>query len=120
MRLVAVCFLETQSQQEIACFSYDDRHEYHCDGRSLRYYYPPRLGADLCQGFDSFRQLDDSPDDHLDSLLKTLIHWEQEQGAKCQADIITWRGMMTKVNDGDAPCAWRGSVDGAADHGHAI
>ncbi|KAL8701241.1 MAG: hypothetical protein Q9224_000586, partial [Gallowayella concinna] len=41
--------------------------------------------------------LDDTADDHLDSLLKTLIDLEQRTGEKCQADVITWRGMMTKI-----------------------
>ena len=63
----------------------------------MRYYYPPRLGANLCEGFETFNQLDDSADDHLDSLLRTLITLEQSSGAKCETDIITWRGMMTKA-----------------------
>lgn len=83
--------------QEITYFSYDDAHQFHLDDRSLRYYYPPRLGADLSGGFDTFQQLDDTADDHLDSLLRTVIAYEKESGAKCEADIMTWRGMMTKV-----------------------
>ena len=70
---------------------------YHLDDRSLRYYYPPTLGADLSKGFDTFQQLDDTGDDHLDSLLKTIMALEERTGAKQEADIITWRGMMTKV-----------------------
>ena len=84
--------------QEIACFSYDDDHKYHADDRSIRYYYPPKLGANLSDGFDTFRQLDDTGDDHLESLLKRLITLEEETGTQCEADIITWRGMMTKVS----------------------
>ena len=87
----------TDRTQEIACFSYDDEHQYHPDGRSLRYYFPPRLGADLCQGFEQFRQLDDTADEHIDSLLKRLMQLEQESGKKVDADIVTWRGMMTKI-----------------------
>ena len=83
--------------QEIACFSYDDKHEYKLDDSSIRYYYPPTLGADLSKGFDTFEKLDDSRDDHLDSLLKTIAAHEQQQGKRVEADIITWRGMMTKV-----------------------
>jgi RAT1-interacting protein len=86
-----------QVLQEIACFSYDDEHQYFPDDRSLRWYYPPQLGADLSKGFDTFKQLDDTADDHLDSLLKTVLALEKEQGAKVEADIITWRGMMTKI-----------------------
>ncbi|CAF9911447.1 MAG: decapping endonuclease targeting mRNA [Heterodermia speciosa] len=82
--------------REIACFSYDDEHRFHPDERSLRYYYPPVLGADLSKGFDTFKQLDDTADDHLDGLLKTILHLEQRTGTRCAADFITWRGMMTK------------------------
>jgi RAT1-interacting protein len=41
--------------------------------------------------------MDDTADDHLDALLKTLIAKEQETWEKVDADVITWRGMMTKV-----------------------
>lgn len=93
------------SLQEIAYFSYDDNHQLHLDERSLRYYYPPVLGADLSKGFDTFQQIDDTADDHLDGLLSTIMALEQRNGTKCEADIITWRGMMTKVN------GLRGTVD---------
>lgn len=84
--------------KEIACFSYDDKHEFHLDERSLRYYYPPLIGTDLCKGFETFEQLDDTADDHLDGLLRTILELEQRTGSRCTADFITWRGMMTKVN----------------------
>lgn len=45
-----------------------------------------------------FQELDDTKDEHLDGLLKTVINLEQSTGKRCEADIITWRGMMTKVN----------------------
>ncbi len=84
--------------QEIAYFSYDDKHQFRLDDSSIRYYWPPTLGADLSRGFDTFEKLDDTADDHLDSLLKTIIAHEQELGKPVEADIITWRGMMTKVS----------------------
>lgn len=84
--------------QEIACFSYDDDHKFRLDDSSVRYYYPPTLGADLSKGFDTFEKLDEADDDHLDSLLKTIIDYEQKTGKAVEADIITWRGMMTKVS----------------------
>lgn len=77
--------------QEIACFSYDEKHNFYLDERSLRYYYPPNIGADLSEGFEAFEQLDDTADEHLDSLLKTVIALEQRTGKKVTADIITWR-----------------------------
>jgi len=70
------------------------------DDSSIRYYYPPTLGADLSKGFDTFEKLDDTADDHLDSLLKTIMAHEEESGKRVDAEIITWRGMMTKVRGG--------------------
>ncbi|EEH02596.1 HLA class III protein Dom3z [Histoplasma capsulatum G186AR] len=84
--------------QEIAYFSYDDQHNFHLDESSLRYYYPPRLPVDLKKGFDTFEKLDDTGDEHLDALLETIIDLEKRTGAKCEADLITWRGMMTKFH----------------------
>ncbi|KAI0550781.1 RAI1 like PD-XK nuclease-domain-containing protein [Xylaria curta] len=83
--------------KEIACFSYDDKHEFHLDDSSLQWYYPPKLGADLSRGFEKFDKHDDSIDEHLDSLLKTIIAHEQEEGKKIDANVVTWRGMMTKI-----------------------
>lgn len=54
---------------------------------------------DLNRGFEAFDKLDDSTDEHLEALLETIIALEKDTGKKCEADIITWRGMMTKVND---------------------
>jgi RAT1-interacting protein len=83
--------------QEIAYFSFDDKHQFHLDDSSLRYYYPPNLPADLNDGFDQFQQLDDTNDGHLDALLDTIVSHEQIKGSKIDTDIITWRGMITKV-----------------------
>jgi len=83
--------------REITYFSFDEEHRYRQDDSSMRYYYPPKLPADLSQGFDSFRQLDDTGDDHLDGLLQALIHQEGEKRAKLETDFVTWRGMMTKI-----------------------
>lgn len=83
--------------REIAFFSYDHAHRFHLDERSLRYYYPPRIGANLSEGFDTFEQLDDAADDHLDGLLETITDFERRTRTRCRADIITWRGMMTKI-----------------------
>lgn len=63
----------------------------------MRWYYPPTLGADLSRGFDEFIQHDDSRAEHLGSLLKTIAAHEQQTGKRIDAQIVTWRGMMTKV-----------------------
>ncbi|KAI9808534.1 MAG: hypothetical protein M1825_003683 [Sarcosagium campestre] len=85
------------AQFEFTYFSYDEHHQLHLDASSLRYYYPPQLGADLCRGYDTFQQLDDTRDDHLDSLLTAVMAHERETGAKSETDFITWRGMITKI-----------------------
>jgi RAT1-interacting protein len=95
--------------KEFTCFSYDDTHTYRQDASSIRYYYPPILGADLSRGFDKFDRHDDSVDEHLDSLLRALQHHESQgegdggggeggvKSKKVAVDVVTWRGMMTKI-----------------------
>lgn len=63
----------------------------------MAYYYPPNLPADLNVGFDTFQKLDDAGDEHLDALLDTITALEKETEKKCDVDVVTWRGMMTKV-----------------------
>ena len=48
-----------------------------------------------CQQVDKH---DDSADEHLVSLLKTIKAHEEEEGKKIDAQVVTWRGMMTKVS----------------------
>lgn len=64
----------------------------------MQYYYPPSLPADLNIGYDTFQKLNDAADEHLDALLDTIAALEQKSQNKCEADIVTWRGMMTKVS----------------------
>lgn len=63
----------------------------------MRWYYTPQLGTDLSQGFDKFVKHDDSVAEHLDSLLKTIMRHEQETKKKIDANVVTWRGVLTKV-----------------------
>ncbi|KAK1770589.1 Dhp1-interacting protein Din1 [Phialemonium atrogriseum] len=83
--------------KEFACFSYDEQHNFQLDDSSLKWYYPPTLGSDLSKGFESFVKHDDSQEEHLDSLLKTITGHERETGTPIDAHIVTWRGMMTKI-----------------------
>ena len=48
------------------------------------------------EGFDEFVKFGEI-DEHLDSLLASLQRYEETQGKEVQVDIITWRGMMTKI-----------------------
>lgn len=63
----------------------------------MRWYYNPPLGVDLSKGFETFVKHDDSVDEHLDSLLKTIKDHEQQTGKRIDAQIVTWRGILTKV-----------------------
>lgn len=83
--------------QEVAHFSYDDEHQYVEDESGINYYCPPQMGADLKEGFATFRHYEDTTDPHLDSLLRALENKERKSGLKEQADFVTWRGMMTKI-----------------------
>ncbi|TPX17646.1 uncharacterized protein E0L32_012057 [Thyridium curvatum] len=83
--------------KEFACFSYDDNHEFHLGDSSLKWYYPPLLGANLSRGYEDFVKHDDSGDEHLVSLLKTIAAHEEETQKKIDAQVVTWRGMMTKI-----------------------
>lgn len=82
--------------KEITHFSYDDAHKLRHDTSSLRSYYPPELHTSLSRGFDTFVKHDDSIDEHLDGLLVALTELEKRTGERVKADIVTWRGMMTK------------------------
>lgn len=84
--------------KEFACFSYDENHQFRLDDSSLKWYYTPQMGADLSKGFNTFQKQDDSKDEHLESLLKAIMAHEQETGQRIDANVVTWRGMMTKVN----------------------
>lgn len=84
--------------QEITCFSYDNERRFSLGESSLSYYYPPSLPADLNLGFDTFQKLNDAGDEHLDALLDTITALEKDTQKRCEADIVTWRGMMTKVS----------------------
>jgi hypothetical protein len=105
---IAITQVEADHNQEIAFFSYDSEHKLKpLDNESLRYYYPPffnvpghqdnRFPVDLSKGYNSFRQRDDSGDEHLDGLLDTLVEAEKRNGKKTEVDLVTWRGMMTRV-----------------------
>jgi RAT1-interacting protein len=95
--------------RELTYFSYDDNHIlYPQSDQSLQYYYPPFIDCpsesgqglptiDLSRGFDTFKKHDDSVDEHLDSLLQTIMAHEQKEGQRTKSDIVTWRGIMTKV-----------------------
>lgn len=65
-----------------------------------KYYYPPTLGKkDLNVGYDQMIQRDESIPEHIDTLLDALTeaNAKQPQDKQITADIVTWRGIMTKI-----------------------
>ncbi|KAK4148111.1 RAI1 like PD-XK nuclease-domain-containing protein [Dichotomopilus funicola] len=83
--------------KEFACFSYDKDHQFRQDDSSMKWYYPPDVGANLSNGYDGFIKHDDRIDEHLDSLLRTMTDHEKQTGQPIDAHIVTWRGMLTKI-----------------------
>lgn len=93
--------------REFTFFSFDDQHVCRpLSDVSLRYYYPPLFRTpgdtnagqiDLSIGFHDFDKYEDSADLRLYPLLDTLERHEKQTGVKQDADVVTWRGMMTKV-----------------------
>lgn len=67
------------------------------DESGINFYCTPQIGADLKEGFSTFRHYEDKTDPRLDSLLCAVGSKEKKTGVKEQADFVTWRGMMTKI-----------------------
>lgn len=88
--------------KELTNFSINLNNDFQPDDSSLAYYYFPEYtldskSIDLFAGFSSFIEKDESHDGHLDNLLKAIKLWELENGEKVKANVITWRGIMTKL-----------------------
>ncbi|KAG5366040.1 Decapping nuclease RAI1 [Yarrowia sp. B02] len=71
------------------------------DQSQLKYYYLPeetilKAPIDLTKGIENWTQPNEH-DTHLDTLLESLSQHERETGAKVDAEIITWRGILTKI-----------------------
>lgn len=88
-----------QQPVPIASFSYDESRTLHHDNRSRRFYHPPPPRADLNRGFEEVVERDESVNEHLDSLLLSLMRLEKagKDEHRRRANLITWRGMMTKL-----------------------
>ncbi|RPA86134.1 RAI1-domain-containing protein [Ascobolus immersus RN42] len=82
--------------QEVTTFSYDENRAYKFDDSSLRYYYNPEIGQHLSKGLDKFIKHDDTIPEHLDGLLQGIMDYEKSTGKKVSADVVTWRGMITR------------------------
>ncbi|KAI9279752.1 RAI1 like PD-XK nuclease-domain-containing protein [Sporodiniella umbellata] len=82
--------------QELTCYSIDRNRHVWFDSREMKYYYPP-TGKDLTVGYNAFIQRDETMPEHLDTLLDALTEWKSRETLSTQADIVTWRGILTKL-----------------------
>lgn len=104
-----------QQPAQLTTFSYDgQRNLMHDDSQMVRHdayrlethlqkwYYPPDLAQprslqnDLSHGFEKFIKRDESIPEHIDALLEALMKY-RETSDTIKADIITWRGIITKI-----------------------
>lgn len=87
--------------KEECCFSIDINGVTHADERCLAYYYLPDVqlsyDLDLKGGFKKFQCKDESKDQHLDPLLTAIMIKEKSKSKKSKADVISFRGVMTKL-----------------------
>jgi RAT1-interacting protein len=87
--------------REITSFSIDINNKVQLSDGSLKYFYFPEnlldKQIDLCGGFKDFIEKDESTPQHLNELLKAIKGYEEKHGENVSADIITWRGIMTKL-----------------------
>ena len=119
------------------CFD-EEHHVLPLSQENLRYYYPPFFDApwsssgarprvSLSGGFDNWVKADESIDWHLDGLLQTIQAHEEAQlvqgkhldDARVSADVVAWRGILTKVRAGAGAPECRLADDGK-DHGSAL
>lgn len=71
------------------------------DSSNLKYYYLPeetilKSPISLVSGVDNWEQPHE-PATHLDTLLEALVASERASGEKTAAQVITWRGILTKI-----------------------
>lgn len=90
--------------KELISYSVDVNNQHYIDdARQLRYYYFPDTALNrnpqLGDGQSKFIARDETIDRHLDRMLKTLIYYEKTKNdsKRTKADIITYRGVMTKL-----------------------
>ncbi|GES96748.1 RAI1-domain-containing protein [Rhizophagus clarus] len=70
----------------------------HIDDRELRYYYPANLeDGNLSVGYENFIQRESEGPETIHPLLDALIHIKETRGDSIKADIISWRGIFTKM-----------------------
>ncbi|ORY92994.1 RAI1 like PD-XK nuclease-domain-containing protein [Syncephalastrum racemosum] len=85
---------------ELHSYSIDEKRHVWFDNRELKEYHEPRIDSrtpNLSSGYDKFVQRDESIPEHLDTLLDALTDCRNTKSVDTKADIVTWRGIMTKL-----------------------
>lgn len=88
--------------QEITTFSRDIDGKYHFGERAFSYYYFPdsyiNRNFDMKEGFSSFKQIPEANNiGDIKVLLESVMRYEKSIGAKVLADVVTFRGIITKL-----------------------
>lgn len=91
--------------KELFAFARDIDGEYVYNGvqdENLSYYYLPDSSVDkqidLGAGYNNFKKIPEEQNlGDFAALLKGVMKYEQQTGAKINSDIITFRGLMTKI-----------------------
>lgn len=91
--------------KELFCYSRELDNTYTYDEdivkkEKLPYYYLPdaNVKVDLQQGYSSFKKIPEEENlGDFSSLLTAIIQYEKNDGKKVPVDIITFRGLMTKI-----------------------
>lgn len=84
--------------REVGVFSMDANRVWHGDGRGLRIYQDPAIGADLVQGFHPqlLRDRDARTPERLNSLLK-WIQANPVAAALERHQVVSYRGTITRI-----------------------
>lgn len=90
--------------KQLTYYSLDINRDQYLESKSqLKYYYLPdsflNKRPQLNKGFKDFVKRDTSLETHPDHLLRSIAHYEKEQngGQRVKADIITYRGIMSRL-----------------------
>lgn len=93
--------------KELFAFARDIDGEYAYDSSKVKdehlsyYYFPDSFvdkQIDLGAGYDNFKKIPEEENlGDFAALLRGVMKYEQETGAKINSDIITFRGLMTKI-----------------------
>ncbi|KAI9275589.1 RAI1 like PD-XK nuclease-domain-containing protein [Phascolomyces articulosus] len=96
-------FPEYKQPVEVNSYSIDGDRRVWFDNRELKYYAKPQLTPatpSLSYNYDRFIQRDETIPEHIDTLLDALTDAKSKNEVdnhNTNADIITWRGIMTKL-----------------------